>query len=135
MPTSATTPGDAEQVKKSKPFFERARTLAEIGSYDDAIEMYVQGLGFAPNDLEAHKAMRDISLLRKANGGKGLGFLEKRKLPKASDDKQTMLNSEKLLAYDPANTEHMAAIARAASAAGYTATAQWMEEVLRRTLP
>jgi hypothetical protein len=135
MPNAQSTPADAEQIKKSRPFFDRARTLAEIGSYDDAIDLYIQGLGFAPDDVDAHKAIRDASLLRKAGGGKAMGFLDKRKLPKASDNKQSMLNAEKLLAHDPANAEHMAAMARAATAAGFTATAQWIEDLLRRAMP
>ena len=132
MATAQSTPGNAGQSNKARPFFDRARTLGEIGSFDQAIDLYIQGLAFAPDDIEAHKALRDVALLRKAGGGKPMGFLEKRKLPKPADGKQAMLIAEKLLAYDPGNTEHMAAIARAANAAGFAAIAQWMEGVLRQ---
>ena len=66
--------------------------------------------------------MREIALIRKARGGKPMGLWENRdKLKKVGKDdfKQQMLNAEKLLAYDPGSTDHMAATAVAAQKGSY----------------
>ena len=45
---------------------------------------------------------------RKASGGKDLGMMEKMKLKRPTkDDRQNMLNAEKLLSYEPGNPDHM----------------------------
>src|SRR5947209_10248681 len=83
-----------EDQKRAQVFFDRGRTVADTGNYEYAIEMYIQGLGFNPVSIEAHEALREISLIRKARGGKPMGFMERGKLlPKAAktDFKQQML--------------------------------------------
>lgn len=106
--------------RKAKQFFDRGRDVAATGQFEYAIEMYLQGLGFDPESTEAHQALRDISLKRKASGGKTLGMFEAMKLKGGrGDDKQKMLNAEKLLSYDPGNTDHMLAMMDAAAKYGY----------------
>ena len=57
--------------------------------------------------IDAHQALREISLKRKVSGGKDLGMFEKMKLKRAAkDDKTNMLNAEKMLAYNPGDTDH-----------------------------
>ena len=41
----------AEDQKRAQVFFDRARTVADTGNYEYAIEMYVQGLVFHPSAL------------------------------------------------------------------------------------
>src|ERR1700733_6334529 len=97
-----------EDRRKAKAFFDRGATVAGTGNYDYAIEMYLQGLNIDPECIDAHQTLRDISLKRKASGGKSLGMFEGMKLKRnTKDDKQNLLNAEKLLAYDPGNTDHM----------------------------
>lgn len=53
-------------------------------------------------------------------------------MPKGKDEKQEMLSAEKLLAYVPGDISRMVAFYRAAEAGGFTATAAWIEAILRR---
>jgi len=132
MPEALPIGEDAGEKKKAQPFFDRGRTLAEIGSFDAAIDVFIQGLAFDPENIEAHKALREAALRRKAAGGKDLGFLEKRKLPRAKDNKRAMLNAEKLLAYDPGNVQHMESMTRAAGEGGLTEVSKWIGAILRQ---
>ena len=89
-------------------FFDRGAAVAGTGNYDYAIEMFLQGFALDPDAVDAHQTLRDISLKRKASGGKPIGMFEAMKLKRSSkDEKQNMLNAEKLLAHDPGNTDHM----------------------------
>jgi tetratricopeptide (TPR) repeat protein len=122
-----------EDQKKAETFFEKARVVADSGNYEYAIEMYLAGLSIDPENKDAHQAMREISLKRKASGGKDLGFIEKLRMRKGGkDDKTQMLTSEKLLAYDPGNTDHMVAIMEAAHRAGFYDTVMWIGPILER---
>jgi len=52
-----------------------------------------------PENTDSHHELRDVSLKRKASGGKSMGFMESRKYSTNNrDDKLNMLNAEKLLA-------------------------------------
>ena len=115
--------------KKAETFIARGQSVAATGNYEYAIEMYLQGLNLDPESVEAHKTLRDISLRRKASGGKALGMTERWKLKKG-EDKQNMLNAEKLLAYDPGNTDHMVSLIQHAHKAGFYDTVLWMGPIL-----
>ena len=121
-----------EDRRKAQVFFDRGKTVADTGNYEYAIEMYIQGLAVDPESVEAHQALREISLKRKASGGKDMGMFEKMKMPKAKDDKQAMLNAEKLLAYDPGNTDRMLALIQAAYKANFYDTCLWIGPILLR---
>jgi len=122
-----------EDRKKAKAFFEQGRKVAASGNYDYAIEMYIQGLGIDTDDLAAHTELREISLKRKASGGKGLGFFEARKYSTSNkDDKLNLLNAERLLAYDPGNTDHMLTLAQNAHRAGFYDTVMWIGPILQK---
>src|SRR5439155_12495745 len=97
-----------------------------------AIEMYLQGLGIDPEAIDAHQALRDISLKRKASGGKPLGMLQSMKLKGGKDEKEAMLNAEKLLAYDPGNTDHMLNILTNAEKGGFFDSVLWIGPILLR---
>src|SRR5271170_640991 len=99
------TPIPDDDRRKAQTFFDRGATVAGTGNFEYAIEMYLQGLGYDPEAVEAHQALRDISLKRKASGGRALGMMEvKFKYSRSTkDDKVNMLNQEKCLSYDPGN--------------------------------
>ena len=59
-----------EEQKKANTFFARGHTLGGTGQYEYAIEMYIQGLTIDPEAVSAHQALREISMRRKASGGK-----------------------------------------------------------------
>jgi Flp pilus assembly protein TadD len=122
-----------EDRAKAKVFFGHGKTVAANGNYDYAISMYLQGLALDPDDVEAHQEMRDFSLRRKAGGGKSLGMLDAMKLKRGSkDDKQNMLNAEKLLAFDPGNTDYMVSLIQSALKAGYWDTVMWIGPILQK---
>jgi hypothetical protein len=104
--------------------------MAAEGLFDYAIELYLDGLRDDPGNIEAHRALRDVALRRKAGGGDDLRTVVKMKLRKpGADPVEDLLNVEKLLAYDPQNLEWIAAAIRHADAAGLAATKQWFFEV------
>src|SRR5947209_8038580 len=116
-----------EDRRKAQKFFERGKTVAGTGNYEYAIEMFLQGLAIDPEEVEAHQALRDISLKRKVSGGKALGMFEGRKFPTSTkDDKQNMLNAERLLAYDPGNMNHMVTLLQSAYRAGFYDSVLWV---------
>src|SRR5688572_4282673 len=117
--------------RKAKQFFDRGAAVAGTGQFEYAIEMYLQGLSFDPESIDAHQSLRDISLKRKASGGKSLGMFEAMKLKGGrGDDRQKMLNAAKLLSYDPGNTDHMLTMMDAAAKYGYYDTVMWLGPIL-----
>ncbi len=93
--------------------------------------MFVQGLSLDPEDVDQHKALRDLSLKRKVSGGKAMGMFEARKHSTSTkDDKQNMLNAERMLAFDPGNLGHMVTFAQSAFRGGFYDTAMWISDLL-----
>ncbi len=122
-----------EDRKKAKVFFDRGDTVAGTGNYEYAIEMYLQGLAIDPDAIEAHQTMREFSLKRKASGGKDMGMFDKMKLKRpTADDKQNMLNAEKLMSYDPGNTDNMVYMLQSAVRAGFYDTVLWLGPILQK---
>lgn len=124
-----------EDRKKAQIFFDRAKTVADTGNFEYGIELYLQGLNIDPENTDAHQYIREISLKRKATGGKrsDIGMFEKMKLAKATkDEKLNTLNAEKLLAYDPGNMDRMVNMFQCAIRAGYFDTAMWVGAVLMK---
>jgi hypothetical protein len=132
MTTSAPSGGNDDR-KKAQVFFDRAQTVAQTQNYEFAIEMYLQGLRLAPNAVDAVQALRDISLVRKASGGKDMGMMQRMKLPKAIDAKQKMLNALQLLAYSPGDKERMLAVAQSAVECHCDDIAQWAVKLVERS--
>jgi tetratricopeptide (TPR) repeat protein len=54
------------------------------------------------------------------------------KLTKKAEDKEAMLNAEKLLAYDPGNTDRMVSILQSAHKAGFYDTVFWIGPILQK---
>src|SRR5262245_29390786 len=95
--------------------------------------MFMQGLALDPDSVEAHQSLRDISLRRKASGGKAMGMFDKMKLKKG-DDKQNMINAEKLLAMDPGSTDNMQALMQSAHRGGFYDTVLWIGPILFKAI-
>jgi len=122
-----------EDRAKAKVFFDRGKTVAGTGNYEYAIEMYLQGFSLDPDAIDGHQELRDISLKRKASGGKSIGFLEAMKLKRpGNDDKVNMLNAEKLMSYDPGNTDHMQSLLQSAYRGGYFDTVLWVGPIFQK---
>jgi tetratricopeptide (TPR) repeat protein len=121
------------ESEKAEAFFVLGRAAAGKGQFDDAIEMFLKGLKLDPDLVEAHKEPRVIAMKRKASGGKPVGMFEKIKLLWATkDEKQNMLNAEKVLNFDPGSTDAMQAMIVAANKGGFWETAKWLASELDR---
>jgi len=95
--------------------------------------MYLQGLNLDPEAKDAHQGLRDISMKRKATGGKALGMFDRMKfLRPMKDAKAGMLAAEKVLAYDPGNSDAMEALMKASHKGGYWETTLWITAILFR---
>lgn len=135
-------PVPEEDRKKAKTFTDYAIKAGNSGSFDYAIEMYMQSLGLDPDSVETHQALRDLALKRKVSGGKGLGMMGKFmtkfkpniKMIQGKDDKVAMLNAEQQLAIDPGNTDLMLTFFLSAYKAGYYDTVMWMGDVLNKAI-
>ena len=113
--------------------FQRGREAARNESFDAAIEHFLRGLSLVPNRVDAHRELRNISLQRKGSGGQALGFFETMKLKRQTHNPaQNMLLAEKLLSYDPGNTDHMLSLCQNAAKAGLLDVVAWIEPILRR---
>lgn len=117
-----------EDRNRAKQLFDQGKKVADTGNFDYAIEMYLSGIAIDPDNTDAHQALRDISLKRKVSGGKALGMTEKWKLKKG-DDKQNMVNAEKLLAYDPGDLGNMVSLFQTAYTAGFYDTVMWIGRI------
>ena len=127
------TPGSEGNPKRAAKLFEHARTVANTGNHDYAIELYLQGLAEAPDDVNVHSELRRISLTRKATGGKALGTFKAMGIKtNTKDATANLLNSEKLLSYDPGNTSHMKSMVQAAAACEFVETTKWIGQILGR---
>jgi tetratricopeptide (TPR) repeat protein len=119
-----------EEQKKATAFFERGASVAATNNFEYSIEMYLQGLAIDPEAVDAHQQLREISLKRMASGGKALGMLQAMKLKSGKDEKEAMLNAEKLLAYQPGNTDHMLSLLTNAEKGGFYDTVLWIGPIL-----
>ncbi len=122
-----------EDRKAARKFFDYAQTVAASGQFDYSIELFIQGLDRDPEDVKEHQNLREISLKRKAGGGKDIGMMDRMKLGKPTkEDKPNMLNAEKLLAFDPGNTDRMVQVLQSAHRAGYFETVLWIGAILQK---
>ncbi|MFN4243155.1 MAG: tetratricopeptide repeat protein [Tepidisphaerales bacterium] len=119
-----------EEQRKARAFFERAKAVADTGNFEYAIDLMIEGLKRDPDSVEAHQMLREISLKRKASGGKELGVFERMKYGDTKDERESMLNRERLLAYDPGNTDYMLGLMEKAYAAGFYDTVLWIGQIL-----
>jgi tetratricopeptide (TPR) repeat protein len=105
----------ANTAGKGKAFFDRADQVAETSNWDFAIEMYVEGIRREPTNLQrGYKPLRDVSLKRKMQGGKGPGMREKMKMGPGKDPVDSAANAAFLMAKDPGNTAYMLNLFKAA---------------------
>lgn len=122
-----------EDQIRAKALFDKGNEVVKTGGYDYAISMYLEGLSIDPENVDAHQTLREVSLKRKASGGKDLGMLEKMKIKtNTPDEKVNMLAAEKLLAYDPGNTSRMVQLVQSAHKAGFFDTVMWAGAIALR---
>jgi hypothetical protein len=127
--TAVLRPGDDER-KKADAYFERGRIAAQTENFEYAIEMFITGLGLSADSLNAIRELRDLGLVRKARGGKDMGMFERRKLPRANDCGQKLLNGLNLMAYNPGDVTRLITVARAAAECGFNEVSEWAANLI-----
>ncbi|MFP4104973.1 MAG: tetratricopeptide repeat protein [Phycisphaerae bacterium] len=115
---------------KGKAFFDRADQVAETGNWDFAIELYLEGIQREPDNLErGHKPLREVSLKRKASGGKGPGMMETFKKRAGKNPVQNLCNAEYLLAKEPGSAQYMLQVLQAAKKLELPEVTLWIGEI------
>jgi len=123
-----------QSLAKAKAFFDRARKLTDTKNYDQAIEMYLEGLRYAPEALEeGHLPLCELALQRKGQGGKKPSMIERVKRLRGKTPLEQMLNAEYLFAKDPDHLPYAEAMLKAAVAGGYKRTAGWIANLIFQT--
>jgi len=123
---------DVEQaLTKAWVFFTRAQKAAETNNFDYAIEMYLEGLRYAPDAVQdGHIRLHEVALLRQRRSGKKPSMMERVKHLRGKTPLEQMLNAEYLFARDPGHLSYGEAMLKAALAGGYEDTAKWVADLI-----
>jgi len=125
---------NGQTLAKAKAFFENGQKAAEKNNFDYAIEMYIEGLRYAPESLEeGHLPLCELALQRRGKGGKKPSMLEKVKRLRGKTPLEQMLNAEYLYAKDPQHTPYAEAMLKAAVEGGYKKIAKWIANLIFQT--
>jgi len=124
--------GPTSEMTKAWAFFEKARKAGEANNFDYAIDMFLEGLHVAPEEVvDGHNRLRGLALSRKDKGGKGPSMMEKVKAMRHSRSPlEQMLNSEYLFTKEPDNLSYAEAMLKAAVEGDYKQTAKWIADLL-----
>jgi tetratricopeptide (TPR) repeat protein len=121
--------------KASRTFFMKAYKVAEMGNFDYAIEMYLEGLRISPDVVpEGHAALREVALKRKMSGGKGPSLKDKMTRKGGKTPLDEMLNAEFLLAKDPENLTYAIKMLKAAVKGSFYPAAKWIAQLTSEAL-
>lgn len=122
---------DNQAAARAKAFFDKAGKLAETKNFDYAIDMYLQGLRYAPDALrEGHLPLAELALERQGSGSKKPSMMERVKRLGGKTPLEQMLNAEYLYTKDPDHLPYAEAMLKAALAGGYNKTAGWIANVI-----
>lgn len=118
-------------LEKARAFFTRAEEVASTDNFDYAIDLYLDGLRFAPEALEdGHAPLRRLALIRQGKGGKKPSLFEGLRKKGGKTPLEEMLAAEFLLAKDPDNLGYAETMLKAAVAGGFHRTGQWLATLL-----
>jgi tetratricopeptide (TPR) repeat protein len=122
---------DDQAAARAKAFFDKADKVAETKNFDYAIDMYLQGLRYAPDALrEGHLPLAELALQRRDSGQKKPSMMERVKRLGGKTPLEQMLNAEYLFTKDPDHMPYAEAMLKAALAGGYNNTAGWIANVI-----
>ena len=122
---------DNQAAARAKAFFDKAGKVAETKNYDYAIDMYLQGLRYAPDAVvEGHLPLAELALQRQGSGNKKPSMMERVKRLGGKTPLEQMLNAEYLYTKDPDHLPYAEAMLKAAIAGGYNKTAGWIANVI-----
>lgn len=129
--TQPNPPNDSASAGKGAAFFKRAEQVAEMSSWDFAIEMYLQGIKREPDNVaRGHQGLREVSLKRKSQGGKSAGMVEQLKYRGGKGPVEKLANAEYLLAKEPGSVGHMIAVMKAAVEADLPLVVKWICDIV-----
>jgi len=118
---------DSQAAAKARAFFDKAGKVAKTKNFDYAIDMYLQGLRYAPDALkEGHLPLAELALQRQGSGNKKPTMMERVKRLHGKTPLEQMLNAEYLFTKDPGHLPYAEAMLKAAIAGGYNKTAGWI---------
>jgi tetratricopeptide (TPR) repeat protein len=124
-------PSTTSTKGKGKAFFDRAEQVAATGNWDFAIEMYLEGIQRDPGNVaQGHQPLREVSLKRKAQGGKGPGMLGQLKRRPGKDPVVNLVNAEYLLGKDPGSVQYMLQTLNAARKLELPDVVSWIAKIL-----
>ncbi|MBN2316257.1 MAG: tetratricopeptide repeat protein [Sedimentisphaerales bacterium] len=122
---------NSKAAAKARAFFEKARSVAGTGNFDYAIDMYMQGLRYAPDALmEGHLPLCELGLQRREKGGKKSSMMDKVMRLRGKTPLEQMLNAEYLFVKNPNHLPYAEAMLKAALAGGYKKTAGWIANLV-----
>ncbi|MBS3735349.1 MAG: tetratricopeptide repeat protein [Phycisphaerae bacterium] len=122
---------DPARGGKGEAFFDRADQVAETGNWDFAVQLYLEGLQREPENIaRGHQPLRQVSLRRKAEGGKSAGMIEQMKRRPGKGPLENLLNAEYLLAKDPGSAACMERVFKAAVALELKDVALWVADII-----
>jgi tetratricopeptide (TPR) repeat protein len=126
---------DSHAAAKAKAFFDKAAKVAETDNFDYAIDMYLQGLRYAPDALhEGHLPLCELGLHRQGKNGKKPGVVDKMTHLGGKTPLEQMLNAEYLFVKNPNHLPYAEAMLKAAVAGGYNKTAGWIANLIFQTV-
>ena len=124
-------PEEPAKPSKGKAFFERAEQVAETGNWDFAIELYIEGIKRDPGNIErGYQPLREASLNRKVQGGKGPGMVDKFKHRPGKDPVTNLANATFLLAKEPGSQQLMHQVLQCAMKLELPAVIKWVCDIL-----
>ena len=120
-----------DMLTQAAAFFERAQNVAESDNFDYAIDLFIEGLQRAPDEVErGHIALREMGIHRQGKGGKKPTVVEKMKHLRGKTPLEQLVNAAYLFAKDPDNLVYAEAILKAAVAGEYKKTAMWIADLI-----
>ena len=126
---------DSQAAAKARAFFDKAGKVAQTKNFDYAIDMYLQGLRYAPEALkEGHLPLAELALQRQGSGSKKPTMMERVKRLHGKTPLEQMLNAEYLFTKDPDHLPYAEAMLKAALAGGYDKTAGWIANLIFQTI-
>lgn len=133
-PESAVADVEDPALTTARAFFDKAKKAVETKNYDYAIELYLDGLRFAPEALEeGHLPLCEVGLQRRGKGGKKPSMVDRVKRLRGKTPLDQMLNAEYLFAKDPDHLPYAEAFLKAAVDGGYHQTGGWIANLIFQT--
>ncbi len=119
---------------KGDAFFDRADKVAATGNWDYAIELYVDGIRRDPGNMErGYKPLREVSMNRKAQGGKGPSIKDRITRRGGKTPSDALPNGLFLLAKEPGSVEILEGIVKAANQLELPNVVKWSTDLLFET--